>query len=151
MRARITAPATARRWRRKRRQASAHGEWLRARRFGAAPAPLAVRDPGVEPAIEDVGEQVEEDDQAREHEGHRHDHRRVVGEDRADQERADAGTRKICSVTIAPPNTSGICSATSVTTGMSALRTTCFTITTGSARPFERAVVTESSRLTSSI
>src|SRR5437660_1279621 len=32
------------------------------------------------------------------------------------------GTRKICSVTIAPPNTAGICNATSVTTGMSALR-----------------------------
>src|SRR6185436_6621013 len=91
MMARITAPATARRWRRKRRQASAHGEWLRARRLGSAPAPLAVSDPGVEPAIEEVGDQVAEDHEAREHEGHRHDHRRVVGEDRADEERADAG------------------------------------------------------------
>ena len=36
------------------------------------------------------------------------------------------GMRKICSVTMAPPNTAGICSATSVTTGISALRTTCF-------------------------
>ena len=39
------------------------------------------------------------------------------------------GTRKICSVTMAPPNTAGICSATSVTTGISALRTTCLRIT----------------------
>jgi hypothetical protein len=52
------------------------------------------------------------------------------------------GMRKICSVTMAPPNTAGICSATSVTTGISALRTTCFRITTRSARPLLRAVVT---------
>ena len=38
------------------------------------------------------------------------------------------GTRKICSVTMAPPKTLGICSATSVTTGISALRTTCLMI-----------------------
>ncbi len=36
------------------------------------------------------------------------------------------GTRKICSVMIAPPKMIGICRATSVTTGISALRTTCF-------------------------
>ena len=52
------------------------------------------------------------------------------------------GMRKICSVTMAPPNTAGICSATSVTTGISALRTTCLVITTRSARPLLRAVVT---------
>ena len=52
------------------------------------------------------------------------------------------GTRKICSVTIAPPNTIGICSATSVTTGISALRTTCLMITSRSPRPLARAVVT---------
>ena len=52
------------------------------------------------------------------------------------------GTRKICSVTMAPPKIAGICSATSVTTGISALRTTCFMITTRSSRPLERAVVT---------
>ena len=52
------------------------------------------------------------------------------------------GMRKICSVTMAPPNTAGICSATSVTTGMSALRTTCLLITTRSDRPLLRAVVT---------
>ena len=47
----------------------------------------------VEPAIEDIGDQVEEDDEAGEHERHRHDDRRVVGEDRADQQRADARER----------------------------------------------------------
>ena len=52
------------------------------------------------------------------------------------------GMRKICSVTMAPPNTAGICSATSVTTGISALRTTCLVITVRSARPLLRAVVT---------
>ena len=52
------------------------------------------------------------------------------------------GMRKICSVTMAPPNTAGICSATSVTTGISALRTTCLVITVRSASPLLRAVVT---------
>ncbi len=52
------------------------------------------------------------------------------------------GMRKICSVTMAPPKMPGICSATSVTTGMSALRTTCFMMTTRSRRPLLRAVVT---------
>ena len=41
-----------------------------------------------------------------------------------------------------PPKMAGICRATSVTTGMSALRTTCLTTTTLSARPLLRAVVT---------
>jgi hypothetical protein len=52
------------------------------------------------------------------------------------------GMRKICSVTIAPPNTAGICSATRVTTGIRALRTTCLSTTTRSASPLARAVVT---------
>ncbi len=52
------------------------------------------------------------------------------------------GTRKICSVTMAPPNTAGICSATSVTTGISALRTTCLVMTARSVSPLLRAVVT---------
>jgi len=52
------------------------------------------------------------------------------------------GTRKICSVTIAPPKMPGISSATSVTTGMSALRSACFTTTMRSESPLERAVVT---------
>ena len=52
------------------------------------------------------------------------------------------GMRKICSVTMAPPNTAGICSAISVTTGIMALRTTCLLMTTRSLRPLLRAVVT---------
>ena len=52
------------------------------------------------------------------------------------------GTRKICSVMIAPPNTAGICNATNVTTGISALRTTCLVMTARSAMPLARAVVT---------
>jgi hypothetical protein len=52
------------------------------------------------------------------------------------------GMRKICSVTMAPPNTAGICRATRVTTGINALRRTCFVTTTGSANPLARAVVT---------
>src|SRR5450755_3137742 len=83
-----TRPSTASLWRRKRRHASAAGETLRRR--GASCA-LAIADAGVEPAIEQVGDQVEEDDEAREDEGHGHDHRRVVAQDRVDQERADAG------------------------------------------------------------
>src|SRR6187399_1565069 len=88
---RTTRPMTASRCRRKRRHASAAGETLR-RRAGTAvsAAGLAVADAGVEPAIEHVGDQVEEDDETREHEGHRHDHRRVVAQDGVDQERADA-------------------------------------------------------------
>ena len=38
------------------------------------------------------------------------------------------GTRKICSVTTAPVKMPGIWSATSVTTGMRAFRTTCLTM-----------------------
>src|SRR5262249_61821548 len=52
-------------------------------------AGLAIGDARVEPAIENVGSQVEQDHQAGDYERHRHDHRRVVGEDRADQQRSD--------------------------------------------------------------
>ena len=52
------------------------------------------------------------------------------------------GTRKICSVMTAPVKIVGICSATSVTTGMSALRTACFTIVARSDSPLARAVLT---------
>src|ERR1017187_5796763 len=83
-----TRAATASLRRRKRRHGSAHGGTLR-RRTGAAAA-LAVADGGVEPAIEEVGDQVEEDDQAREDKGHGHDHRRVVAQDRVDEQRPDA-------------------------------------------------------------
>src|SRR6478736_4922814 len=93
---RTTRPMTASRCRRKRRHASAAGETLRRRR-GAAAAPtlaLAVGDAGIEPAIKKVGDEVEEDDEAGEHEGHRHHDRRVVAQDGVDQERADAGDTK---------------------------------------------------------
>jgi len=52
------------------------------------------------------------------------------------------GIRKICSVTMAPPNNAGICSATKVTTGINALRRMCLTTTLRSGSPFARAVVT---------
>src|SRR5512143_1478111 len=76
---------TASLWRLKRRQASAHGEMPRPRR-----AASAVADARVEPAIQQVCDQVEHDDEAREHEGHRHDHRGVVAQDGIDQQRPDA-------------------------------------------------------------
>src|SRR3984957_17748948 len=103
---RMTMLASASRWRRNRRQASAQGE---TRRRGAAAtavigasgagAPAAafgacastVGDAWVEPAIDQVCQQVEQDDEAGEHERHRHDDGRVVGEDRGDEQRADAG------------------------------------------------------------
>src|SRR5436190_9169393 len=90
MTARMIAPANASLCRRKRRHASAPS---RARGLSGAPpiSASAVADAGIEPAIEDVGEEVEEDHEAGEHERHRHDDRRVVREDRADQERADPG------------------------------------------------------------
>ena len=50
------------------------------------------------------------------------------------------GTRKICSVTSAPVKIWGTWIASKVTTGMSALRTTCFTRVRLSASPFDRAV-----------
>src|SRR5436190_4154737 len=85
-------PTTASRCRRKRRHASAAGETLRRRGAATVSATgLAIADAGVEPAIEEVGDEVEEDDEAREHERHGHDHRRVVAQDGVDQERADAG------------------------------------------------------------
>src|SRR5471032_2674676 len=65
-----TSPATASLCRRKRRHASAAGETLRMRAGATATGALAVADAGVEPAIEQVGDQVEEDDEAGEHEGH---------------------------------------------------------------------------------
>src|ERR1043165_3082781 len=86
---RMIALAKARRWRRKRRHAASHGEYGRTLR--GASATSAERDTRIEPSIKDVRDKVEQDHEAGEHEGDRHDHRRVVGEDRADQERADAG------------------------------------------------------------
>src|SRR5258705_1463456 len=97
MRTRTTEPKRARRWRRNRRQASAvSDEDFRRAAVGGAPAKapaagLPVRDARIEAAIEDIRDEVEEDHQPREHEGDGHDHRGVVGEDGADEERADAG------------------------------------------------------------
>src|SRR4051812_30932717 len=84
------SPATASLWRRKRRHASAPGETLRRGAAAAAVSALAVADARVEPAIEQVGDQVEEDHEAGKDEGHGHHHRRVVAQDRVDQKRADA-------------------------------------------------------------
>src|SRR5215470_19494524 len=102
-------PTMARRWRRKRRVASRHNDVrggldVTSRAAGAVATLMdaissvdvaqglsSVRDPRVEPAVKKVGHEIEDDDQAREHERDGHDHRRVVREDRADQQRADAG------------------------------------------------------------
>src|SRR5690349_10250559 len=85
-------PITASRWRLKRRHASAQGELLRRRGAGAAcmAAGSAVADAGIEPAIEQVGDEVEGDHEAGEHERDGHDDRRVVALDGIDQQRAHA-------------------------------------------------------------
>src|SRR3546814_7699973 len=102
-----TAPPTAMGGRRNRRQAPMPGETC-FRLTTAAGGASGVGDARVEPAIKEVRNQVEDDDQAGEHEGDRHDHGGVVGQNGVDQQRADAGIRKICSVTTAPPKTIGI-------------------------------------------
>src|SRR5215470_3786383 len=80
----------ARRWWENRRHASRHGEKRRLRwaREGAA---STIGDAWVKPAIDDVGQQVEENDETGEHERDRHDDGRVIGKDSADQKRADPG------------------------------------------------------------
>src|SRR5579883_2224822 len=85
-----TTLAAASRCRRKRRSASRPGEKRRSRPLGG-PAASTEGDAWVKPTIDDIGQQVEENDKAGEHEGDRHDDGRVIGKDRADQERADAG------------------------------------------------------------
>ena len=73
----------------------------------------------------------------------RHHHRRVVAQDRVDQQRADAGhAEDLLGDDGAAEHLRHACSATRVTTGISALRTTCFMITARSRRPLLRAVVT---------
>src|SRR5262245_24904179 len=86
---RMIAPRNASRWRRKRRHASAPGR-ARGRAGAPAAAPSTVNDAGVEPAIHDVGEQVEEDHETGEHERHGHDDGGVVRQDRAHEQRSDA-------------------------------------------------------------
>src|SRR5688572_11732627 len=77
---RTTPLATASRCRRKRRHASCHGDVGRfLRGWATADAGAsAVRDAGVEPAIDDISQEVEEDDETGDHEGHGHHDRRVV-------------------------------------------------------------------------
>src|SRR5271163_5188916 len=91
--ARMTVLATASLCRRKRRQISPAGD-ARSPRAMPSGIGLAVGDARVEPAIEDVGKQVEQDHEAGEHKRHRHDNRRVVGEDRTDQQRSDPWNAK---------------------------------------------------------
>src|SRR5262245_10820811 len=88
--AKMAALATAKRWRRKRRHDSRLGG-TRLRAASARSATSAVGNARVEPAIDEVCEQIEQNDQAGEDECHRHDGRRVVGENRADEQRSDAG------------------------------------------------------------
>src|SRR5260370_35742418 len=89
----MTALATASLCRRKRRQISPAGD-ARSTRTMPSELGLAVGEARVEPAIEDVGKQVEQDNQAGEHKRHRHNNRRVVGEDRVDQHRSAAWDAK---------------------------------------------------------
>src|SRR5947209_258410 len=80
--------ATAMRWRRNFRHTSMPGETRRLRPSSGI-AISAIGDAGIEPAIDDIGQEVEDDDETGEHEGHRHDDGGVVGENGADQQRAD--------------------------------------------------------------
>src|ERR1043166_2128164 len=80
---RMKVLASASRCRRNRRHASRHGEKGRVRRCGAA-ATSAERDARIEPSIKDVRDEVEQDDEAGKHEGHRPDDRLFFGEDGAD-------------------------------------------------------------------
>src|SRR5882757_1527603 len=82
---RITTLATAMRWRRNFRHTSKPGESRRGRSSSGA-AISAVGDAWVKPAINDVSQEIEDNDETGEHECHRHDDRRVIGEDRRDQQ-----------------------------------------------------------------
>src|SRR5882672_1390375 len=90
---RMTTLATAMRWRRNFRHASTPGERWR-RRPSSGTRASTVGDAWVKPAIDDIGHEVEGNDETGEHEGHRHDDRRVIGENRSDQQGADAGDAK---------------------------------------------------------
>src|SRR5215510_11698754 len=86
---RTTALAKARRWRRNLRHASKPGETGR-ERLRPAGAASTEGDAGVEPSIQDIGDQIENDDEAGKDKSHCHDHRGIIGQDRTDQQRADA-------------------------------------------------------------
>src|SRR3974377_885691 len=77
---RMTALAAANRCRRNRAPVSKPGTG-RSPRVRRSDRAQTGEDAGVEPAIEDVGNQIEQDDQTGEYKGDRHDHRRIVGED----------------------------------------------------------------------
>ena len=64
--------------------------------------------------------------------------------------RPTPGQENIVSVTTAPPSRNAACRPISVTTGISALRSAWWTITTVSRRPLARAVRTKSAPSTSS-
>src|SRR5471030_2260012 len=88
----MAALTTASLWRRKRRHASCVGEKRCALSLAAAAeGASAESNAGVEPAIEHICNEVEEDDETSEHEGDGHHDGRVVGQDRGDQQRADPG------------------------------------------------------------
>jgi hypothetical protein len=82
--------------------------------------------PAVEPEVQEVGEQVEEDHRQREQEERRLQHRVVALVDRLDDEEPDAGYEKTYSTVIAPPMMKPSESATSVMIGSIALRSPCF-------------------------
>src|SRR5882724_52492 len=86
----ITTLATAMRWRRNFRHASKPREVRRGRPSNGT-VTSTVGDAWVKPAIDDISQEVEDDNETGEHERHRHDDRRVIGENRRDQQRADAG------------------------------------------------------------
>src|SRR5215471_7133049 len=121
------SPATARRWRRKRRHIS------------------LIADARIEPAVEQVHGEVHE----HEHHGHEEHtslHHRVVAlEDRCH------GQAKIVSVTTAPPSRKPYWSPTTVTTGIKALARACLPTTPSGGTPLARAVVTYSRPSTSSM
>src|SRR5262249_45027923 len=87
---RMTAPASAKRWRRNRRQASNASDVERGRRAGALVA-SSEGDAGVEPSIEDISDQVEQHHKAGKYERHRHPHRGGGGQDRAGPPPTGAG------------------------------------------------------------
>src|SRR6185437_2774507 len=85
-----TVLAIASLWRRKRRQASRPGEtraFLAGLAATAAPVGASTEsDAGVEPAIKEIGDEVEKDDETGEHERDGHHDRRVVRQHRRDQQ-----------------------------------------------------------------
>ena len=98
-------------------------------------------DPRVEHAVEHVGEQVEQDDEDR---GDDRSTRRAPCASPASSEsknrRPIPGIEKIFSVMMRPPNSAPMSSAITVTSGISALRSPCLTITLRRGTPLARAV-----------